>query len=54
MDNVEELIKEKIVNSWLEDAVDVKEPNRVPIGMMTTHFPANYANVAYNDVWHDF
>lgn len=52
MDNVEELIKEKIER--LEDAVEVKEPNRVPIGMMTTHFPANYANVAYNDVWHDF
>lgn len=52
MDNVEELIKEKIER--LEDAVEVKEPNRVPIGMMTTHFPANYVNVAYNDVWHDF
>ena len=52
MDNVEELIKEKIER--LEDAVEVKEPNRVPIGVMTTHFSANYANVAYNDVWHDF
>lgn len=52
MDNVGELIKEKVER--LEDAVEVKEPNRVPIGMMTTHFPANYANVAYNDVWHDF
>lgn len=48
MDNAEELIKEKIER--LENAVEVKEPDRVPIGIATTYFPADYANFTYNDV----
>ena len=43
MDNAEELIKAKIER--LERAAAVKEPDRVPIGIATTYFPAKYAGV---------
>ena len=51
MNNAEELIKSKIER--LENAAAVKEPDRVPIGIATTYFPAKYAGVSYKDVWHD-
>jgi uroporphyrinogen-III decarboxylase len=51
MDNAEELIKAKVER--LENAAAVKVPDRVPIGIATTYFPAKYANVSYKDVWHD-
>ncbi len=51
MDNAEELIKAKIER--LETAAAVKEPDRIPIGIATTYFPAKYAGVSYEDVWYD-
>ncbi|KKN63403.1 hypothetical protein LCGC14_0502330 [marine sediment metagenome] len=51
MDNAEELIKAKIER--LETATEVKEPDRIPIGIATTYFPAKYAGVSYEDVWYD-
>ena len=46
MDNAEELIKAKIER--LETAAAaVKEPDRVPIAIATTYFPAKYAGVSY-------
>ena len=52
MDNAEELIKAKIER--LETAAAaVKEPDRVPIAIATTYFPAKYAGVSYENMWHD-
>ena len=51
MDNAEELIKAKIER--LETATEVREPDRIPIGIATTYFPAKYAGVSYEDVWYD-
>jgi len=51
MDNAEELIKSKVER--LENAAAVKEPDRVPIGIATTYFPAKYAGVSYKDMWYD-
>ncbi|MFX0005522.1 MAG: uroporphyrinogen decarboxylase family protein [Candidatus Hermodarchaeota archaeon] len=51
MDNAEELRKAKIER--MEDAAAVKVPDRIPIGIATTYFPAKYAGVSYEDVWHD-
>ena len=51
MDNAEELIKAKIER--MENATAVKEPDRVPIGIATSYFPAKYAGVTYEDMWYD-
>jgi uroporphyrinogen-III decarboxylase len=51
MDNAEELIKAKIER--MENAAAVKEPDRVPIGIATSYFPAKYAGVSYEDMWYD-
>ncbi|MFW9969531.1 MAG: uroporphyrinogen decarboxylase family protein [Candidatus Odinarchaeota archaeon] len=51
MDNAEELLKAKIER--MEDAAAVKEPDRIPIGIATTFFPAKYAGVSYESVWYD-
>ena len=51
MDNAEELRKAKIQR--MEDAAALKVPDRVPIGIATTYFPAKYAGVTYEDMWYD-
>ncbi|MFW9878809.1 MAG: hypothetical protein ACFFG0_37495, partial [Candidatus Thorarchaeota archaeon] len=51
MDNAEELLKAKIER--MESAAAGKEPDRIPIGIATTYFPAKYAGVSYEDVWYD-
>jgi len=51
MDNSEELIKAKIER--LDTAAAGKQPDRVPIAIATTFFPAKYAGVSYSDVWND-
>ncbi|MFX0010755.1 MAG: uroporphyrinogen decarboxylase family protein [Candidatus Hermodarchaeota archaeon] len=51
MDNAEELRKAKIQR--MEDAAAVKTPDRIPIGIATTYFPAKYAGVSYEDMWYD-
>jgi hypothetical protein len=47
----EEILKAKYER--LEAAAAVKEPDLVPIGIATTYFPAKYAGVSYEDMWHD-
>ncbi len=49
MNDTEQLIKEKIER--LETTVTVKEPDRVPIAIATTYFPAKYAGVSYHDMF---
>ncbi|MFX1288795.1 MAG: uroporphyrinogen decarboxylase family protein [Promethearchaeota archaeon] len=51
MDNAEEVRKAKIQR--MEDAAAVKVPDRIPIGIATTFFPAKYAGFSYEDVWYD-
>jgi uroporphyrinogen-III decarboxylase len=51
MDNAEELRYAKIKR--MEEAAAGKVPDRIPIGIATTYFPAKYAGVSYEDVWHD-
>lgn len=51
MDNAEEIIRAKIER--LDAVVARKEPDRVPIGIATTYFPAKYAGVSYKDMWHN-
>jgi hypothetical protein len=51
MDNAEELRKAKIQR--MEDAAAVKVPDRIPIGIATSYFPAKYAGVTYEDMWYD-
>ncbi|TFG11945.1 MAG: hypothetical protein EU535_06680 [Promethearchaeota archaeon] len=51
MDNAEEIYKAKIER--LETAAAAKEPDRVPIGINTTYFPAKYAGVSYHDMFYD-
>lgn len=51
MENSEEIYKEKLER--LETAAKGKEPDRVPIGIATTYFPAKYAGVSYHDMFYD-
>ena len=51
MDNAEEIYKEKLER--LETAAAAKEPDRVPLAINTTYFPAKYAGVSYEDMFHD-
>jgi hypothetical protein len=51
MENAEEIIKTKIER--LEVTTALKTPDRVPIGIATTYFPAKYAGVSYEQIWHD-
>ncbi|MFX0076589.1 MAG: uroporphyrinogen decarboxylase, partial [Candidatus Hermodarchaeota archaeon] len=51
MDNAEELRQAKIKR--MEDAAAVRTPDRIPIGIATSYFPAKYAGVTYEDMWYD-
>jgi hypothetical protein len=51
MDNAEELRQAKIKR--MEDAAAVRVPDRIPIGIATSYFPAKYANVSYEEMWYD-
>lgn len=51
MDNAEELRQAKIKR--MEDAAAVRVPDRIPIGIATSYFPAKYAGVSYEDMWYD-
>ncbi|NVM45448.1 MAG: hypothetical protein HWN79_11080 [Candidatus Lokiarchaeota archaeon] len=51
MENADEIRKAKIQR--MEDAAAVKTPDRIPIGIATTFFPAKYAGFSYEDVWYD-
>lgn len=51
MDNAEEIYKGKLER--METAAAAKEPDRVPIAINTTYFPAKYAGVSYEDMFHD-
>ncbi|MFX0009327.1 MAG: uroporphyrinogen decarboxylase family protein [Candidatus Hermodarchaeota archaeon] len=51
MENAEELRQAKIKR--MEDAAAVKVPDRIPIGIATSYFPAKYAGVTYEDMWYD-
>lgn len=51
MDNSEEIFNAKVER--LEIAAKAKEPDRVPIGIGTTYFPAKYAGVSYHDMFYD-
>ncbi|MBD3195256.1 MAG: hypothetical protein GF317_09385 [Candidatus Lokiarchaeota archaeon] len=51
MDNFEEIINAKLER--METATAGKEPDKVPIGIATTYFPAKYAGVTYEDMFHD-
>ena len=51
MDNSEEIFKGKVER--LETAAAAKEPDRVPIAIATTYFPAKYAGVTYHDMFFD-
>ncbi|TFF63751.1 MAG: hypothetical protein EU521_00445 [Promethearchaeota archaeon] len=51
MENSEELIKAKIER--LESAAAAKTPDRVPIGIATTYFPAKFAGITYEQMFYD-
>jgi hypothetical protein len=48
---VEELYKEKQKRLW--DAIDMKEPDRVPLILGSTYFPAKYAGIPYSSAYYD-
>ena len=51
MDNNEEIIEAKLER--LNIATQAKVPDKVPIGIATTYFPAKYAGVTYEEMFHN-
>ncbi len=51
MDNSEEIYKAKLER--LETTTAVKEPDRVPIAINTTYFPAKYAGISYHEMFYN-
>ncbi len=51
MENSEEIYKAKVER--METVAAGKEPDRVPIGIATTYFPAKYAGVSYENMFYD-
>ncbi len=51
MSDSEERFKVKVER--METVAAGKEPDRVPIGIATTYFPAKYAGVSYEDMFYD-